>query len=81
MDPFAKPTPLLWWQTALRNTKKHRSQILKTVRILPFAKHIKRSEVEERRVPRTCSGSGTSPARGSEVQPVCIKIAEMVCLS
>ena len=40
MDPFAKPTPLFWWQTTPCNTKEHRSQILETVRILPFAKHI-----------------------------------------
>ena len=40
MDPFAKPTPLFWWQTTPCNTKEHCSQILETVRILPFAKHI-----------------------------------------
>ena len=40
MDPFAKTTPLFWWQTTPCNTKEHRSQILETVRILPFAKHI-----------------------------------------
>ena len=40
MDPFAKPTPLIWWQTTPCNTKEHRSQILETLRILPFAKHI-----------------------------------------
>ena len=40
MDPFAKLTPLYWWQTTPCSTKEHRSQILETVRILPFAKHI-----------------------------------------
>ena len=38
MDPFAKLTPLFWWQTTPCNTKKQRSQFLGTVRILPFAK-------------------------------------------
>ena len=38
MDPFAKLTPLFWWQTTPCNTKEHCSQILETVRILPFAK-------------------------------------------
>ena len=33
MDPFAKPT-------LVSNTEEHRLQILETVRILPFAKHI-----------------------------------------
>ena len=43
MDPFAKPTPLFWWQTTPCNTKEHRSQISETVRILPFAEHIIRN--------------------------------------
>ena len=41
MDPFAKLTSLFWWQTTPCITKKHHSQILETVRILPFTKHIK----------------------------------------
>ena len=40
MDPSAKITPLVCWQTTPCEFKKRLSQILKPVRILPFAKFV-----------------------------------------
>ena len=36
-----KKTPLFWWQTTPCEFKKTTSQFVKTVRILPFAKHVR----------------------------------------